>query len=77
MKSFAHVAVLFACLVAMAGCETLGQLLESRAAIEPFLAAQVAGEYTVTFTKDGKAIYTEQWTCTQGSDNKLSGCHKK
>jgi len=46
--------------------------------IEAFLAAQVAGVYTVEIKKDGEALVTETWECTKdATSGKLTGCHKR
>jgi hypothetical protein len=75
MKAIALFGILIA-VVALSGCETVKGLFGGNSQIEAVLAAQVAGEYTVEFKKDGMMLHSERWNCTRGDDGKLSGCHK-
>jgi hypothetical protein len=69
-------------MVAVTGCSTLeslsGGLFGASNKIETFLAAQVAGTYTVEIKKDGEALLSETWECTKDAESgKLTGCHKR
>lgn len=55
------------------GCSTL---LSAKNQIETVIAAQSAGTYTVSITKDGQQLYVETWDCTTDGQ-KLTGCHKR
>lgn len=69
-------------MVMLTGCSTLeslsGGLFGASNKIETFLAAQVAGTYTVEIKKDGEALLSETWECTKDAESgKLTGCHKR
>lgn len=69
-------------MVMLTGCSALGSLSGlfggTSNKIETFLAAQVAGTYTVEIKKDGEALLSETWECTKDAESgKLTGCHKR
>jgi hypothetical protein len=62
-------------LVLLAGCESL-PFLSAKDQLESLVTVYAAGTYTVNVSKDGKALYTETWTCT-AADGKMTGCHRQ
>ena len=60
----------------LAACDTIGPMVGMyRNQLESIVGVAVAGQYTVSVTKDGKTLVTETWNCT--TDGKqLTGCHK-
>lgn len=59
------------------GCADLTKIMGSyKNQIESVLGVTASGTYRVMITKDGQTLLIEEWTCTQGEDGKLTGCHK-
>jgi len=56
----------------LTACESL-PFTQAKNQIESLVTAYAAGTYTVTFTKDGRTLYTEQWTCVPRTDQ-LPAC---
>lgn len=72
--------LLFAVLVfvasALTACETVGPIFgQYKNQLESIVGVAVAGQYTVSVTKDGKTLVTQTWTCTTDG-TKLTGCHQ-